>query len=78
MIKTGRRVMCKRLGSTSKRVQPFVEQLKNDTLTEVYKPILDKLVSIDEKLGKIEYYFEHYAPNVIKNNENEDTSKDFK
>ena len=73
--------MCKRY-STSRHVQPFVEQLKNDTLNEVYKPLLDKLVSIDEKLGKIEYYFEHYAPKVVKNNKNTEVSiidaKDFK
>tara|TARA_B110000977_G_scaffold201886_1_gene299803 strand:- start:8550 stop:8729 length:180 start_codon:yes stop_codon:yes gene_type:complete len=53
-----------------------------DTLSEVYKPLVDKLTSIDEKLGKIEKYIDTFAPKVVVNSSNEEVkmvdTKDFK
>jgi hypothetical protein len=43
--------------SVPKHVQPVVEQVKpiiDETLKEVYKPLLEKLTSIDNKLENIE------------------------
>tara|TARA_B110000977_G_C11084488_1_gene494132 strand:+ start:4155 stop:4406 length:252 start_codon:yes stop_codon:yes gene_type:complete len=48
-----------------KSVQPVVDQIKpivHETLKEVYKPLLDKLTSIDEKLGKITMSIEDFSP----------------
>ena len=45
--------------SVPKHVQPVVEQVKpiiDETLKEVYKPLLEKLTSIDNKLENIELY----------------------
>lgn len=70
----GRRHLWKR-SAVKKHIQPVVEQVKpviHEALTEVYKPLLDKLTSIDEKLGKIEAYVDSYAPKVVKNSANED------
>ena len=56
-------------------VQPVVDQVKpiiHETLNEVYKPLLDKLSSIDEKLGKIETYIDKYAPKVVKASSGDD------
>ena len=56
-------------------VQPVVDQVKpiiHETLNEVYKPLLDKLSSIDEKLGKIETYIDKYAPKVVKTSSGDD------
>ena len=55
--------------------KPMAEQVKPiiyDTLIEVYKPLLDKLTSIDEKLGKIEMYVDKYAPKYVSSSGNED------
>ena len=58
-----------------KQVQPVVDQVKpiiHETLNEVYRPLLDKLTSIDEKLGKIEKYVDTYAPRVVQSTGNEE------
>ena len=72
-----------------KHVQPVVDQIEPiiyDTLSKVYKPLVDKLTSIDEKLGKIEKYIDTFEPNteveVEVNSTNEEVgmvdTKDFK
>ena len=58
-----------------RQVQPVVDQVRpiiHETLNEVYRPLLDKLTSIDEKLGKIEKYVDSYAPKVVKGTDNQE------
>jgi hypothetical protein len=54
----------------AEQVKPFIYE----TLSEVYKPLLEKLTSIDEKLSTVEEYIENYAPKVVKNSANEDVN----
>ena len=55
-----------------KHVQPIVDQVKpvvNDALLEVYKPLLEKLTSIDNRLEHIEEYMTMVTPRIVKIND---------